>query len=90
MQISGMVTVQLISTFVLLHRNYNPSTSYIQNFKPHAIFGGCTAQFVSDVVGNLEDWFSCDAPQMFLESKLGQNLPAEAPLYEPRHEKTGF
>ena len=29
-----------------------------RNFKPLAIFYGCTARFVSDVVGNPEDRFS--------------------------------
>ena len=28
------------------------------NFKPLAILSGCTAWFVSDLVGNPEDWFS--------------------------------
>ena len=27
-------------------------------FKPLAIFCGCTGRFVSDLVGNPEDWFS--------------------------------
>ena len=31
------------------------------NFKPLAIFFGCTAWFVSDVVGNIENRFSHDA-----------------------------
>ena len=30
----------------------------IQNFQPLAIFCNCTAWFVSDLVGNPEDWFS--------------------------------
>ena len=29
-----------------------------RNFKPLAIFRGCTARFVSDLVGNPEDRFS--------------------------------
>ena len=33
-------------------------TSYIRNFKPPAIFCGCTARFVWDQVGNPEDRFS--------------------------------
>ena len=37
---------------------YTPSTTYIQNFKPLAIFYCCTARFVSDLVGNPEDRFS--------------------------------
>ena len=31
-----------------------------RNFKHLAIFCGCTAQSVSDLVGNLKDKFSCD------------------------------
>ena len=30
----------------------------IRNFKPPAIFCGCTARFMSDLVGNPEDRFS--------------------------------
>ena len=30
----------------------------LRNFKPLAIFCGCTARFVSDLVGNPEDQFS--------------------------------
>ena len=37
---------------------YNSSTTLIRNFKPLAIFCGCTARFVSDLVGNPEDRFS--------------------------------
>ena len=44
-----------------LHRKYKLSTSFMRNFKPLAILYGCTAQFVSDLVGNLEHRFSCDA-----------------------------
>ena len=35
-----------------------PLLSLIRNFKPLAIFCGCTAWFVSDLVGNPEDRFS--------------------------------
>ena len=41
-----------------------------ENFKPPAIFCGCTARFVSDLVGNPEDWFSHDAAQM-INNKFG-------------------
>ena len=41
-----------------LHVWYNPSTTLIRNFKPLAIFCGCPARFVSDLVGNPEDRFS--------------------------------
>ena len=34
------------------------------DFKPLAIFRGCTARFVSDLVGNPEDWFSHDEGQI--------------------------
>ena len=37
-QISCVVTRQLISPFVCVHIKYNPSTSSIGNFKPLAIF----------------------------------------------------
>ena len=47
-----------------LHRRYNPSTSYIQNFKPLAIFYFCTARFVSELVGNPEDRFSHNEAQI--------------------------
>ena len=36
----------------------------LQNFKPLAIFCGCTAQFVSDLVGNPEDRFSHNEAQI--------------------------
>ena len=52
-------TAQLISTFVFA--TYNPSSSQIRNFKLLAIFCGCKAAFVSDLVGNPKDRFSCDA-----------------------------
>ena len=54
-QISCAVTAQLISVFVFAtYIVYNPSTFKIRNFKPLA----CTARFVSDLVGNPEDWYS--------------------------------
>ena len=37
--------------------------STIRNFKLLDILRGCTARFVSDLVGNAEDRFSCDAAQ---------------------------
>ena len=43
---------------------YNASTSYIRNFKSIAIWYGCTALFVSDLVGNHKDRFSRDAAQL--------------------------
>ena len=42
-----------------LHRYYNLST-----FKPLAILCDCTACFVTDLVGNSEDWFSHNEAQI--------------------------
>ena len=44
--------------------NCNPSASYIRNFKPLAIVCGCTAWFVWDLVGNLENRFSHNEAQL--------------------------
>ena len=52
--ISCFGTAQLISAYV------NPTHTvnrYFLNFKPLAIFFGCTAWFVSDLVGNPKDRF---------------------------------
>ena len=38
----------------------------MRNFKPLAIFCGCTAQFVSDLVGNPEDRFSHNEARIVL------------------------
>ena len=48
-------------------RKYNPFTSYIRNFKPLAIFCGCTARFVSDLVGNPEDRFSHNEAHILID-----------------------
>ena len=40
------------------------SFAEVQNFKPLAIFCGCTARFVSDLVGNPKDWFSHNEAQI--------------------------
>ena len=45
---------------------YNPSTTYIRNFKPIATFCGCTDRFVSDLVGNPEDRFSHNEAQIII------------------------
>ena len=58
LHVRKQVIWQLISALFSLHRLYNPSTSYAGNFKPLAIFCGCTARFVSDLVGNPQDRFS--------------------------------
>ena len=55
-QISFVVTAKLISAFVFATRIVQ-SLFYL-NFKPLAILCGCTARFVSDLVGNPEDRFS--------------------------------
>ena len=36
----------------------------MRNFKPLVIFCGCAVRFVSDLAGNPEDRFSCDAAQI--------------------------
>ena len=35
-------------------------------FEYLALFYGCTAQFVSDLVGNAEDWISLDTAHIYL------------------------
>ena len=59
-QISCAVTAQLTSAFVFATQivQYNPSSFYMRNSKPLAVFCNCTARFVSDLVGNPEDHFS--------------------------------
>ena len=43
---------------------YIDSTPPLPNFKPLVIFCGCTAQVVTDLVGNPEDMFSHDKAQV--------------------------
>ena len=50
-------------------RYNNPSTSYIRNFKPLAIYCGCTAQLMSVMVGNPEDLFSHNEARFSLYSQ---------------------
>ena len=53
-----------------------PFTFYIRNFKPLAIFYGCTARFVLDLVGNPEDRFSHDAARLnYSESHVNYSIP---------------
>ena len=52
------VTAKLISAFVFATRIVQSLFFLDPNFKPLAIFRGCTARFVSDLVGNPEDRFS--------------------------------
>ena len=64
-------------TFVFAIDSTTPLLSKSQmNFKPPAIFCGCTARFVSDLVRNPEDRFSCDALSMNAEEFLFQWLRA--------------
>ena len=53
---------------------YNPSTFYIRNFKPLAVFSGCTAQFVSDIARNPEDRFSRDVGQLLFRTNKQINF----------------
>ena len=69
-QISFVVTVKLISAFVfaigivLSLYFLNLKFQDPRNFKPLAIFCNCTVWFVSDLVGNPEDWFSHNEAQI--------------------------
>ena len=63
-----------------LHGYYNSSTVYYQNFTILALFyADCTGRFVSDLVGNPEDRFSCVAAHFlsdcqFLGSIVALNI----------------
>ena len=57
-QISFAVTAKLINAFVFATRIVQYLHFLKPNFKPLAILCGCTARFVSDLVGNPEDRFS--------------------------------
>ena len=50
----------------LLHRLYNPSPKFL------AVFSGCAARFVLDLVGNAEDKFSHDKPQIMVILLISQ------------------
>ena len=54
----AVVTAQLISAFIFATQI--PSTSQNRNVKLLAIFCGCTARFVSELVENSEDQYSRD------------------------------
>ena len=60
-QMSCAITAQLISTFFLLNGKYISSSSKIQNIKLLGILSDYTDWFVSDLVGNPKDRFSCIA-----------------------------
>ena len=57
-----------------------PSKSESSNLKP--IFCGCTSLFVSDLVGNLDDRFSCDEAHNVLGANLGLFLNGDVPVME--------
>ena len=61
--------MQLISVFVLTKDSIIPvlSLNLIPNFKPLAIFCGCIAGFVSDLVANLKDRSCPDVAHMKLD-----------------------
>ena len=67
MQISFAVTAKLISIFVFRYTDSTiPLLSESGNFKPLAIFYGCTARFVLDLVENPEDQFSRNEAHIYL------------------------
>ena len=61
----------LISAFVF---RYTDST-ISRNYKPLAIFCGCTARFVSDLVGNPEDRFSHNEAHIYVTVRKEKSLP---------------
>ena len=64
-QISFAVTGKLISIFILGYLDSAVSLPpKSENFKPLTIFIGFTARYVSDMVGNPEDWFSQNEAQL--------------------------
>ena len=56
-QISAFVSATWIEKILYL-------LSLLRNFKPLAVFCGCSLRFVSDLVGNLENRFSHNEAQM--------------------------
>ena len=66
MQISCAVTAQRMSDFVFAIRIVQSLYYIIRNFKPLAIFCGCTAWFVSDLVENPEDRFPYNEAHLWL------------------------
>ena len=67
------------------NKTYDPSTSQIQNFKPLAIFCGCTAGFVSSSQKPQRN-FSCDEADICTREYVHVDMF----LYESHHEKTCF
>ena len=60
---SRSATAKLISAFVFATQIVKSLYFLNPNFKPLAIFCGCTDWVVADLVGKLEDRFSCDKAQ---------------------------
>ena len=52
----------------------NSSSPYSHNFMILAFFRGCIGGFVSDLVGNPEDWFSQVAAHMHFRIKYDNKL----------------
>ena len=77
-QISFAVTAKLISAFVFATRIVQSLYFlYIRNFKPLAILCGCTARFVSNLVGNPEDRFSHNEAQLQTQDLLEEPTSLE-------------
>ena len=70
----GGVTAKLISTFVFATQIVQSLYLLNRNFESLAIFCACTAQFVSDLVGNPEDGFSHDAAHISQKNREGVYL----------------
>ena len=66
-QISCSVTAQLIGAFVFATLIVQSLFYLNQNFQPLAIFCGCRARFVSDLVGNPEYRFFRVAVHKYIE-----------------------
>ena len=83
MQISFTVTAKLIRVFVFA--TLIAQSLYFLNtyFKPLAILCGCTARFLSDLVGNPEDRFSHNEACMSAELLTRQDSNQPAQLQKP-------
>ena len=62
---------------------YNPSHFYIRNIEPLAIFCGCTARFVSDLIGNPEDRLSHHAGCLVMILTVAVSLIRRPPIPRP-------
>ena len=63
-QFSCTVNAYLIDTFVFATKITIPLLPKSENFKPLAIFSGCTARFATYLAGNPVDRFSHGAAQL--------------------------